>query len=137
MRRRRAAVLWIIVVAYAGIVFYLSSQSVPAPAEETVGLLGDKVLHGLEYGAFAFLLALAIGSTPWPRIRSWTALIALAGAVVYAASDELHQTFVPGRQGDVMDLLADSVGAVLAAAVYEVWRRWSARRVPVSGTSPR
>jgi VanZ family protein len=39
--------------------------------------------------------------------------------ILYGAFDEIHQAFVPGRTPDKYDLLADSVGAVVAIVV--VW----------------
>ena len=46
---------------------------------------------------------------------------ALAIAVAYGATDEVHQMFVPGRTPDVMDVLADAAGALVAAAVCLAW----------------
>lgn len=34
-------------------------------------------------------------------------------AVIYALTDELHQTFVPGRHGSLLDVLIDATGAGL------------------------
>jgi len=137
MRSRRALLFWGAAVVYGAAIFILSSQPVPAPGERVVSLVGDKVLHAAEYAGFAFLLALAISSSSWPRLSPWAAGIALAAAVLYAASDEFHQTLVPGRDGNVTDFAADALGAVLGAALVRVWR-WRATRVaPVSGTSPR
>jgi VanZ family protein len=137
MRSRKAIVLWAAAIAYAATIFILSSQRVSGPGEKALALVGDKALHGLEYAGFAFLLALALASTPSPRIRHRATLIALVGAVAYAASDEFHQTLVPGRLGDVTDFAADSAGAAAAIAVYHIWRWRSARGAAVSGTSPR
>jgi VanZ family protein len=137
MRSRRSVALWVGAIAYAAAIFVSSSQPVPPRAEGAVVAVGDEVLHGLAYAGLAALLALAIASTVSPRVRSYAALIALAGAVGYAASDEFHQTLVPGRKGDVMDFAADAVGALLASVVYEGWRRWTLRGGAVSGTSPR
>ena len=102
-----------------------------------MSLIGDKVLHAAEYAGFALFLALAISASPSPRISPWVAGIALAAAVLFAASDEFHQTLVPGRDGNLPDFAADAVGAVLGAALVHAWR-WRATRVEtVSGTSPR
>jgi VanZ family protein len=43
-------------------------------------------------------------------------LVALAIASAYAATDELHQTFVHGRHGTPVDWLIDTSGAALAMA---------------------
>jgi len=137
MRSRRAAILWGAAIAYAAAIFVLSSQPVSAPAEETVALLGDKALHGIEYAGFAILLTLAISSTPSTRVSSRAAMIAFAGTALYAASDEFHQTLVPGRDGNLADLAADVLGAFVGAALVHAWRRRSARATSVSETSPR
>ena len=44
--------------------------------------------------------------------------LALSIASAYAASDEWHQSFVAGRDSDLFDWVADSIGAVLGAAGY-------------------
>ncbi|MBU4129066.1 VanZ family protein, partial [bacterium] len=35
--------------------------------------------------------------------------------ILYALSDEIHQFFVPGREFDLWDLVADSLGIVFVA----------------------
>ena len=42
-------------------------------------------------------------------------------SVVYAATDEAHQMFVPGRTADVLDLLADAGGAIVGTAACWAW----------------
>ncbi len=137
MRSGRAVALWALAVGYMAGIFVLSSLPVPTPAEEALARVGDKALHVLEYMVLALLLAFAIGSGPPPRLRRWAPLIALAVAVVYAATDEFHQSFVPGRDADVLDYVADLAGATLGAAVQAAWSWRAARRGPVSATSPR
>jgi len=136
MRSRRSPVLWVAAIAYGATIFILSSLPVPAPGEQALALTGDKLLHVAEYTVFALLLALAVASTPSARVSARAAPIAFVAAALYAASDEFHQTLVPGRQGDVSDLAADAVGALLGAGALHLWR-WRAIRAGVSGTSPR
>ena len=50
-------------------------------------------------------------------------------AALYAATDEVHQLFVPGRSGQVSDVLLDSAGAIAGLALlggirFLVQRRW-------------
>ena len=42
-------------------------------------------------------------------------LIGFAATVLFAALDEFHQTFVPGRSGNFTDVCIDSIGAVIAS----------------------
>ena len=44
--------------------------------------------------------------------------LTIAAASLFGASDECHQSFTPGRQADVFDWLADTLGACLAVALY-------------------
>ena len=37
---------------------------------------------------------------------------------LYAVSDEIHQIFVPGRAGQVMDVVIDSLGGIIGIAIY-------------------
>ena len=98
-----------------------------------------KVAHVTEYAVLAWLaqrqlLALDAAATASRRmIRS--ALLAWAFCVVYAISDEWHQTFVPTRVGTPMDVLIDSAGAALGLAVAALWRRL--RPGGRSGDAPR
>jgi len=51
-------------------------------------------------------------------------LLSAGLAVAYALSDEYHQTFVPGRNGNLFDVMIDGVGACAAMLLH--W--WLARR---------
>ena len=41
---------------------------------------------------------------------------------IYACSDEIHQLFVPGRSGEITDVLIDTTGGILASFIYIVFR---------------
>jgi VanZ family protein len=43
--------------------------------------------------------------------------------IAFAISDEYHQTFVPGRDGNIRDVLIDSAGAGLACGIIAIRRR--------------
>ena len=40
----------------------------------------------------------------------------------YAASDEWHQSFVPGRASEAADWIADTAGAIVAVVLYTRWK---------------
>jgi VanZ family protein len=86
-----------------------------------------KLGHLTEYAVLAVLVWRARfrpmrGETrPW----SWPAAgMALGVAVLYAVSDEVHQGFVPTRDGRVQDVLLDGCGALVGLAAVWSWRRW-------------
>lgn len=106
----RALSLWLPVVAWAGLIFVLSSIPDLGTGLGTWDLVLRKAAHAAEYAVLGFLLLRALG-------RETAALVV---GIAYAASDELHQHFVPGRQASVLDVLVDSVG--VAAGVYAVRR---------------
>jgi len=110
------------VLLYAGMIFHLSSQSLDFIGEGPFPQW-DKVAHGTEYGLFTLLLLRALRATfPWAVTRTvavWAVLIAVA----YGASDEFHQAFVPHRDSDVFDVLADGGGASLVSAVWVLWNK--------------
>ena len=78
-------------------------------------LLLRKLAHAAEYAFLGLLLARAAGRPS----------VALLLGVTYAALDEVHQTFVPGRAGRPLDVLIDTAG--LALGVF-AWERLAARR---------
>ncbi|MDA1186152.1 MAG: VanZ family protein [Acidobacteria bacterium] len=108
--------LWGVVVCYMAAIFYVSALSAPPVPVGT-----DKSLHALAYlGLSVVVVRALVGGLP-RRIDSSTAVVAIVIAVAYAASDEVHQMFVPGRTADVLDLLADACGAIVGTAVCWAW----------------
>jgi VanZ family protein len=109
---RALASLWLPPVALMALIFFLSAQPDLRSGLGVIDLIGRKVLHATEYGALCALW--------WRALRTVTrerpALVAsFAVAVAYAATDELHQTFVAGRNGSPIDVAIDATGALLAA----------------------
>lgn len=105
--------LWAPVVACAGALFYLSSQStLPVSVVSS-----DLVAHAVVYTVLGLLSHRAFHGGVRP-IRWRPALAALALTIVYGATDELHQAFVPGRDTSLLDLAADTAGALVATAIF-------------------
>jgi VanZ family protein len=101
-----------------GVVFYGSSISDLPPIP---GGLSDKAAHAWEYAGLGFLMARALAAERWPVLRFSTALAAIALSGAYGVSDETHQLFVPNRESDVGDVLADLIGAAAAVGVTMLW----------------
>ncbi|MDY5993304.1 MAG: VanZ family protein [Bacilli bacterium] len=51
-------------------------------------------------------------------INTKLVLLSLLICFLYACSDEIHQLFVPGRSGEVRDVLIDTLGACLGVSFY-------------------
>ncbi len=119
---------------YAGLIVALSSQST-LPLPESVLPL-DKAAHLIEYGGLSALVYWAhVVQGATRRAAFWSALVL---ASLYGVSDEVHQYFVPGRSSEVLDWVADTCGAALAAwgwgAINAAFAR---RRAPAAVASSR
>lgn len=76
---------------------------------ETLHTLFRKSAHFFAYLVLALLFVRALLKN---GIAFWRSMLwAFALSVLYAASDEFHQLFIPGRSGEVRDVLIDSAGA--------------------------
>jgi VanZ family protein len=93
---------------------FSSKSSLPQPK----GILGiDKVQHMAAYAVLAFCLGLRISFAGWKRRPVFFFFLTAAVASAYGGVDELHQSFVPGRNADVWDWIADTLGALIGAVV--------------------
>jgi VanZ family protein len=97
-------------------IFYVSSLPDPPIPSGT-----DKPLHWLAYLGLAVVVVRAVAGGLPGRVDVWTAATAMAIAVGYAVTDEVHQMFVPGRSAEMYDLLADAAGAITGTAACWAW----------------
>ena len=89
-----------------------------------------KTAHFVEYFVFSLLILRAIRAGRQDTRLTWalTAIIIVAG---YAALDEFHQSFVPGRTPLITDVLLDTTGGTVAqivAALVLLWGHVHQRR---------
>lgn len=102
---------WLPVYLYAGLIFFYSSMSQP-PLRPVI-LHGDKLLHLAEYAVFGYLIARAAKNSSSVKLKAYFRIFAVGVAFAYGLSDEFHQSFVPGRQVEILDIFADGFGAFL------------------------
>ena len=100
-----------------GVQFLLSSRS-RLPSLLPAFPAADKVLHAAWFFVLC-LLAYRAGREGEGGTRRRTAAAVLLGAFAWGVGDEFHQSFVPGREVEALDLAADVVGAALAVLVAE------------------
>jgi VanZ family protein len=82
----------------------------------------DKLAHFLEYSIFAYITFRSFSHIE--RLRLPTAwLLTMLFITLFAAADEFHQSFVPGRDMDVYDFLVDVGGALLITTLLFLRRR--------------
>jgi len=102
--------VWLPVVAWAAVIFTLSSIPSLSTGLGTWDTILRKGAHLAEYAILGGLLYRALGRE----------VLALAAGVAYAATDELHQYFVRGRHASPVDVAIDAVGV---AAGMLLWLR--------------
>lgn len=86
----------------------------------------DYLAHAINYGVLAALFVWAFAGGQLSKMTTALILPAAALAIAFGLSDEFHQSFIPGRDASLLDVLADAVGAVAgacAAAVIGLARR--------------
>ncbi|MBM7582188.1 VanZ family protein [Caldicoprobacter guelmensis] len=141
-KRISTLVSWTLVFAWMAVIFLFSAQ----PAHESDGLsksvtlfilrlakrivpsielifdvailnyLVRKVAHFAVYFVLGVLTANALEISGVPTFKAFA--LALAICIVYAATDEIHQLFVPGRGSQIKDVLIDSAGAAVGIWGY-------------------
>ena len=120
MRLRRLAVAWLPAIVWMGLIFYLSAQ--PRPLAKTPSPALAYVAHFGEYAALAFLLFWAqLSRGSWKGNLRLGLALSFVASILFAASDEYHQSFVAGRDASWLDFATDAVGAAFALAVIGRW----------------
>ena len=98
---------WLPVLAWAAVIFAMSSIPDLGTGLGGWDLALRKLAHAAEYAVLGALLLRAIGRE----------VPAVALGIAYALTDEIHQAFVPGRQGRPLDVLIDAVGVLVGVYV--------------------
>lgn len=137
-----AIIAWILTVLWMAVIFLLSHQDnvsssglsgqlVAVLMRITGGQLEgpqlvrfESVIRVLAHGFVFFVLGLLVSyAFETINIRELpNAALTFIISALYAASDELHQLFIPGRAGELKDFLIDCAGIVLAIIIYQVVR---------------
>ena len=107
------ALLWM------GLTFWLSDSPDIQGASGWIDLRPplDKVAHAVSFGVLALLFYFA----------TRRALLSILLASLYGVTDEFHQSLVPGRDADLFDWMADTLGAALAISALLFLKRWRPR----------
>ncbi len=117
---------WLAVLAWMGVIFFLSAQSkLPHVMPTLIESFQDVLGHFAAYAVLAALLYWALTGIGARR----PALFALLIVLLYACSDEFHQSFVPNRHPDIFDIATDLVGASVALVTLTLIRFRRARRL--------
>jgi VanZ family protein len=108
MARSRVLTIWLPVLAWAAVIFAFSSIPSLSSGLGVWDTVLRKGAHITEYAVLGALLYRAFErEAP-----------ALAAGIAYAATDELHQHFVRGRQASPVDVAIDAVGVALGMLIW-------------------
>ncbi len=108
-------IYWLLPLLYMRLIFIVSSLEqppIPPPKFEWIGI--DKLLHFIEYGVLSVLLTIAFVNASPPRFparRIWVTAALIS--ILYGASDEIHQMYVPGRFATISDWVSDVIGSIV------------------------
>jgi hypothetical protein len=121
--------------ALAWMVLIFAASSLSSEALESAGsakasrsapiVVNQVTAHLIEFGVLAALLYRALSYRKGLFVQ-W--VVVVVATTAYGASDEFHQSFVPGRYPSWLDIGFDTVGAILGSSAVLAWI-WLRRRV--------
>ena len=132
MKNKRLVLAWTLLILWMLFIFIMSSfngvmsgnqsESIAVliynlfdiSDTEKVSLIVRKCAHVSEFFILGILVINLVNKYNVKHIY----LISFIICVLYASSDEFHQLFVPGRSGQVTDVLIDLIGVVLGLSIY-------------------
>ena len=116
-------IYWLPLIGYCLLIFiqsaYPSTDLIPQP------FLFDKFLHIVAYFILGILFFRSYRTILIKISHNTLILISISSSILYGISDEIHQHFVPLRQADLMDVLADALGSILGVLMYHLWLKKS------------
>ncbi len=109
---------WLPVIVYCTLIFLQSAGPVTAELPSIPGM--DKVLHFSGYALLGFLFSRAFRAQIPYGAPLLTMTLSVIATTLYGASDEFHQSFVPMRMADSMDLVADAAGGFAGVLAHRL-----------------
>ncbi|MBZ0199793.1 MAG: VanZ family protein [Ignavibacteriaceae bacterium] len=111
-------------LVYAPLAVYWAAiavaTSIPAKSLPKTSI-NDKIEHILAYFGLGFLLSFALyAQGKYIFLKNNYAISALLITLIYAVVDEIHQLLIPGRQCDILDMIADLAGAIAGIILIKV-----------------
>lgn len=91
-------------------------------ASELINAPMRKVIHASVYFVLAFFIMILMSIIFDHKKYSLSVCIVLALCILFATTDEYHQTFVAGRTGQSLDVMIDSLGAIVGILFYSTYQ---------------
>ena len=117
-KSKRFVFYWLPLILYCLLIFIQSANSSPEliPSFKFV----DKLLHFAAYAVMGVLFYRAYQTLKIKDNLRMLMLLSAVSASLYGISDEIHQSFVPFRQAEVADVIADMLGAFSGVYLYQL-----------------
>lgn len=136
-----------LVILWMGVIFFFSHQPATESSELSSGITeaivdvvniiapdNDLILDqgginfiirkGAHFGVYLILGLLVYKGLIYSNISKYKVIfLALLICILYATSDEIHQLFIPGRSGQLSDVLLDSAGSLVGVLLMNATRR--------------
>ena len=109
---------WLPLILYCLLIYIQSAN--PYPKQIPSFPLVDKALHFFAYGIMGILFYRAYQTLRIKNNIKMLMLLSVVSASLYGISDEIHQSFVPFREAEVADAIADIIGAVSGVLLYQL-----------------
>jgi len=107
---------FIVLILYCGLIFFLSSLSQIELPSSVINF--DKLLHISAYSVLGFLSYQTFINYKKESHTFISIIIPFVFSLLYGISDEIHQSFVPGRESDVYDVITDAIGIIIGIFIY-------------------
>jgi VanZ family protein len=116
LEKNKTTLVYSMLVVYWIMLFV--GTTIPAQSIPSLGIGGDKAVHFFAYLILSVLLYLSfIFQEKSSFIQRNAILLTLAVATCYGVLDELHQMLVPGRSAELLDWIADALGATCGVLI--------------------
>jgi len=127
LQNHKSFLIYYPLIIYWGVLLFFTSL----PGADFPDLsVSDKIEHILAFWGLAILLKLAlIIQNKYSNLKKHSSLYTLLIIGTYAALDELHQLYIPGRSCDILDWTADISGALLAVLLISLIIKYSSSKL--------
>jgi VanZ family protein len=111
---------WLPLIAYC-LAIYIQSDY-PSPEGLPTFKFSDKIFHCAAFGLLGILFFRAYATLPLKDRSNMLVLLSIGSAILYGISDEIHQYFVPFRQADILDAIANAIGSICGVSIFGYWK---------------
>jgi len=118
IKLKRFVLYWLPLILYCLFIYIQSDH--PSPEQILTFPYVDKVLHVTAYGIMGILFYRAYQTLRLKDNIKMLMFLSVVSASLYGISDEIHQFFVPFRQAEVADAIADMIGAFSGVCLYQL-----------------